>query len=89
MSYLKWGQAPKPQSFVALRATTQSTRWSLTFLATKKQKIMAICIVQIGGDGSMDEDGKAGSGLVVKGNRVSRLVVEDFVEIWALGVRKA
>ena len=41
------------------------------------------------GDGSMDEDGKAGSGLVVNGNRVSRLVVEDFVEIWALGVRKA
>ena len=36
----------------------------------------------------MDEDGKAGSGLV-NGNRVSRLVVEDFVEIWALGVRKA
>ena len=36
-----------------------------------------------------DEDGQAVSGLVVKGNRVSRLVVEDFVEIWALGVRKA
>ena len=32
---------------------------------------------------------KAGSGLVVNGNRVARLVVEDFVEIWALGVRKA
>ena len=26
---LEWGQAPKPPSFVALRATTQSTRWSL------------------------------------------------------------
>ena len=25
---LEWGQAPKPPSFVALRATTQSTRWS-------------------------------------------------------------
>ena len=36
----------------------------------------------------MDEDGKAGSGLIINGNRVSRLVVEDFVEIWALGVRK-
>ena len=73
---------------MALRATTQSTRWSLTFLATKKQKIMAICIVQLGGEDE-DEDGQAVSGLVVKGNRVSRLVVEDFVEIWALGVRKA
>ena len=36
-----------------------------------------------------DEDGQAVSGLVVKGNRASRLVVEDFVEIWALDVRKA
>ena len=42
---LEWGQAPKPPSFVALRATTQSTRWSLikTFVATKKQERMAIC----------------------------------------------
>ena len=57
----------------------------MSVLTTKKQqKIMAICIVQLG-----DEDGKAGSGLVVNGNRVSRLVVEDFVEIWALDVRKA
>ena len=37
----------------------------------------------------MDEDGKTGSGLVINSNRVLRLVVEDFVEIWALGVRKA
>ena len=85
---LEWGQAPKPPSFVALRATTQSTRWSLTFLTIKKQKIMEICELSAV-DGSMDEDGKAGSSLVVNGNRVSRLVVEDFVEIWALGVRKA
>ena len=49
---------------------------------------MAICELSAV-DGSTDEDGKAGSGLVVNGNRVSRLVVEDFVEIWALGVRKA
>ena len=88
MLSLEWGQAPKPPSFVVLRATTQSTRWSLTFLMTKKQKIMAIFEFSAG-DGSTDEDGKAGSGLVVNGNRVSRLVVEDFVEIWALGVRKA
>ena len=42
---LEWGQAPKPPSFVALRATTQSTRWSLikTFVATEKQERMAIC----------------------------------------------
>ena len=29
LASLEWGQAPKPPSFVALRATTQSTRWSL------------------------------------------------------------
>ena len=29
VAFLEWGQAPKPPSFVALRATTQSTRWSL------------------------------------------------------------
>ena len=88
ISSLEWGQAPKPPSFVALRATTQSTRWSLTFLATKKTKDNGICELSAV-DGSTDEDRKAGSSLVVNGNRVSCLVVEDFGEIWALGVRKA
>ena len=51
---------------------------ALHFSRPKKLKIMAICEFNAG-DGSSDEDGKAGSGLVVNGNRVSRLVVEDFV----------
>ena len=37
--FLEWGQAPKPPSFVALRATTQSARQSLESFAGAKLRV--------------------------------------------------